>query len=159
MFKQCSWNANPEGCVWQALHNQPGLGLFFFLQVGRQLAFSSPRNPPPFRLCRRSLLSSCWSLGQCLPSPGDIIIRCYILPSCSSSSQFHCGGSVFCWPAWLCPEALQGCNCSTISHQMPLCVLHSISCFLSSISIYQLCLLSCNHFKVHNQTNLQMLLF
>lgn len=41
------------------------------------LEYSGPGNPPPFRLCRRSLLSSCWGLGQCLPSPALSKLKFY----------------------------------------------------------------------------------
>lgn len=54
---------------------------------------SSPGNPPPFRLCRRSLLSSCWSLGQCLPSPASSDVVLYLpvplLPNFSVMEVFY----------------------------------------------------------------------
>lgn len=123
-----------------------------FPQVGRQLGILQPRESLSFRLCRRSLLSSCWSLGQCLPSSASSDVVLYLLIPLPNFSVME----VLCWPAWLYPGGLQGWS-STVSHLMPLHVLYSLLCM--TLNCYQLCLLFCNHFKVHNQNNLQMLLF
>lgn len=120
--------------------------------LGRQLGILWPRESPSIQTLQDVTAQRLLEFRPVPPLPSTI--RSYIVPSCSSS---QCDGSVLWWPAWLCSAALQGWHCSTASHLMPLCILHSIP-FMTS-HCYQLCLLSCNHFKVQNQTNLQMLLF
>lgn len=105
--------------VWRCgRHCTISLSLAFscFPQVGRQLGILWPRESPSIQTLQ--LLE--FRPVPTLPS----IIRSYILPSCSSSSQFQADGSVLCWPAGL---ELQHCFSSDATLCLTLHSLHDLA--------------------------------